>query len=156
MKKTHINAILAIAVIALFATSCIKSSSQSTSDKLTGKWTINKTATDSNGNGKADANEWQPMQYVVSGFPISINATLNFMKGGTGKVNISAPPLFSDSSTFNWTLANKDTYIVMSGDTSSVTSGLTNGSAHIDSLSTNHLILKDTAGGMTTWLSATK
>ena len=145
MKKNYTSAIVAITLIAAFATACTKSSSKSVADKLAGTWTFTRDASDTNHNGLADANEWFTYASMNASGSIKLNSN------GTG-FHTTTFAGSTDTSSFRWALAGSDTYLLVTDlDSGSVATGL-----RIDTLTDNVLVIKDTTGGTTEWTSMSK
>ena len=144
---------MTILVLAIFGgltfASCKKSSSSSPTVVAT--WTMQRQATDNNMNGVADASEWVTM--ASQGITL---ATLTVNSGGTGSQHIKGS--FTVGSTtinvdtteyFTWVLENSNTYIAVnqSGTTTHM---------HLDTLTNNLMVTKDTSNSTITWTSFTR
>jgi len=130
----------AILVLAFFS-SCSKSSRSVTENLCAGTWTYLKIAKDTNHNNVADANEWVTLSSLgYTHAVISFNADSTGYEVGTDTTH---GVQISDSVTMNWVYHSNTNYLdVIAYNTNHY---------HIDQITNNTLIYKDTSGGITTW-----
>jgi len=146
MKK-DINCLICLCIsCVLFFSACSKSSSSSssTSSQLVGTWTIVRLGEDTNHSGN-------PVWFTASS--LGISGYIKFNSNNTGIHSIVNPndsPVIQ-TSPFTWSLSSDSKYVLATDSGKTGADGL-----HIDSLTSNSLVLKDTSGGSTTWFSATK
>jgi len=148
----HLVTIIALAAFAgLSFASCSKPGSSSSSATVVGTWTMQRQATDNNGNGIADASEWS----TAASQGITL-ATLTVNSGGSGSEHYKASFTVAGTTynidtmeNFTWALENSNTYIA-------VTQGGTTTHMHLDTLTANLMTTKDTTGGTASWTSFTR
>ena len=137
----YVFTILTLAVVAgLSFSSCHKSGS---SQSVVALWTAQRQATDYNNNGIPDANEW----VLMSSYGLSL-LTMNFKADGTAQEHYVITGSADTTISFNWTISGNNYLTLMVSGAPGV--------LHIDSLTSNLLVLKDTSGGQATWTSLTK
>ena len=141
----YITTTIIASFFSLVFVSCTKSgsSTNNTSTQIAGSWTMQRVGTDYNGNGIADPTEWYSLATFGATGSIVINSS------GTG---IHTLPSYTtvDSTSFHWSETTGNTYLVVN-----YVSGIST-SYHIDTLTSNLLVLRDSTGGTFVWRSYTK
>jgi len=135
--KTSVKLFIGILAISLVGfASCKKKKDDSPKARLTGKWKVVQGGYDVNNNSVMEATE-------VMTIPDTFAVFMTFEGDGKGSMSLDFGGA-TISNGFTWSLINNDQDISIKGTSTSSLLPIDEGTAHINSLTSSDLILRDT------------